>query len=103
MRRSPANVEAASRRRVDQAIEATTEFIRQKTTHLTQKEKAEVYTNLHGRKLAKEIALGDAVIESIRDFHVWCTKDPVLNNEGRLQAETIVGMATIAIVRQRVR
>ena len=47
--------------------------------------------------------MGDAVIESIRDFHVWCTKDPVLSNEGRLQAETIVGMATIAIVRQRVR
>jgi hypothetical protein len=73
MRRSPANVEATSRRRVDRAIEATTECIRQKTTHLTQKEKAGVYANLHGRKLAKEIALGDAVIESICDFHVWCT------------------------------
>ena len=44
-----------------------------------------------GEKRAKQIALGDAVIESIRDFHVWCSKDPVLSNEGRLQAEKIVG------------
>ena len=48
-----------------------------------------------GGKRAKQIELGDAVIESIRDFHVWCSKDPVLSNECRLQAETIVGMTTL--------
>ena len=49
MRRGPANVEAASRRRVDRAIAATTKFIRQNTTHLTHK-KAEVQNNIAGCK-----------------------------------------------------
>ena len=100
MRRGPANVEAASRRRVDRAIAATTKFIRQNTTHVTQNEKAEVQRNMHGRKRGKEIALGDAVIESIREVHVWCTTDPVLSNEGRLQAES-VGMATLPMTDRR--
>ena len=95
MRRSPANTEKASRTRVDRAIAAARECIRQNTTNLSQKEKAEVERNIHGRKRGKEIALGDAVIESIREFHVWCRKDPVLSKEGRLQAERIVEMATL--------
>jgi len=95
MRRSSPNTEKASRSRVDRAIAATREFIRQTTTNLSQKEKAEVERNIHGRERAKEIALGDAVIESIREFHVWCRNDPVLSNEGRLQAERIVEMATL--------
>jgi hypothetical protein len=95
MRRTSPNTEKASRSRVDRAIAATREFIRQTTTNLSQKEKAEVERNIHGRERAKEIALGDAVIESIREFHVWCRNDPVLSNEGRLQAERIVGMATL--------
>jgi hypothetical protein len=95
MRRSSANTDKASRSRVDRGIAATREFIRQTTTNLSQKEKAEVERNMHTRNRAKEIALGDAVIESIREFHVWCRNDPVLSNEGRLQAERIVEMATL--------
>jgi len=95
MRRSSPNTEKASRSRVDRGIAATREFIRQTTTNLSQKEKAEVEKNMHTRNRAKEIALGDAVIESIREFHVWCRNDPVLSNEGRLQAERIVEMATL--------
>ena len=53
--------------------------------------------NIHGGKRAKEIALGDAVMHSIREFHTWCNKDPVLSNESRLQAQRIVGMATLPI------
>jgi hypothetical protein len=52
---------------------------------------------MHTRNRAKEIALGDAVIESIREFHVWCRNDPVLSNEGRLQADKIVGSATFSV------
>ena len=96
MRRSSANTDKASRSRVDRGIAATREFIRQTTTNLSQKEKAEVERNMHTRNRAKEIALGDAVIESIREFHVWCRNDPVLSNEGRLQAERIVEMAEMA-------
>jgi len=95
MRRSSPNTEKASRSRVDRGIAATREFIRQTTTNLSQKEKAEVEKNMHTRNRAKKIALGDAVIESIREFHVWCRNDPVLSNEGRLQAERIVEMATL--------
>ena len=50
MRRGPANVKAASRRRVDRAVAATREFIRQHTTHLTQNKKAEVQNNIAGCK-----------------------------------------------------
>ena len=95
MRGSPPNVQDASRKKVNRAVAATTEFIRQNTTHLTANEKAQVEKNIHGRKRAKEIALGDAVIRSIREFHVWCSTDPVLSNESRLRAEKIVGMATV--------
>ena len=97
MRGGPPNVYHASRRKVDRAVAATREFIRQNTTHLTANEKAEVEKNIHGRKRAKEIALGDAVIGSIREFHVWCSTDPVLSNESRLRAEKIVGMATLPL------
>jgi len=92
-----ANVERASKAKVTRVIEAATEFIRQNTTHLTEHEKLEVQNNIHGRKRGKEIALGDAVMHSIRDFHTWCNKDPVLSNESRLQAQRIVAMATLPI------
>ena len=95
MRPSPSNVVNASRNKVDRAIAAARESIRQNTTHLTDNEKMEVENNIHGRKRGKEIALGDAVMQSIRDFHTWCNKDAVLSNESRMQAETIVGMATL--------
>jgi len=101
IRNSSANTEKVSRSRVDRAIAATREFIRQNTTNLSQKEKAEVERNMHGRKRAKQIALGDAVIESIHEFHVRCRKDPVLSNEGRLQAERIVAMATLPMSERR--
>jgi hypothetical protein len=97
IRRSPANVVKASQRRVDRAIAAATEFIRENTTHLTEDEKVEVQKNIHGRKRGKEIALGDAVMHSIREFHTWCNKDAVLSNESRLQAQRIVAMATLPI------
>jgi hypothetical protein len=97
IRPNPSNVERASKAKVDRAIEAATEFIRQNTTHLTQHEKVEVQNNIHGRKRGKEIALGDAVMHSIRDFHTWCNKDPVLSNESRLEAQRIVAMATLPI------
>jgi len=97
MRPNPADVENASRSRVNRAIEAATELIRKTTTHLTEHEKVEVQNKIHGRKRAKEIALGDAVMHSIRDFHTWCNKDPVLSNESRLQAQRIVAMATLPL------
>ena len=97
IRPNPSNVERASKAKVDRAIQAATEFIRQNTTHLTEHEKVEVQKNIHGRKRGKEIALGDAVMHSIRDFHTWCNKDAVLSNESRLQAERIVAMATLPI------
>ena len=96
-RPNPSNVERASKAKVDRAIAAATEFIRENTTHLTEDEKVEVQKNIHGRKRGKEIALGDAVMHSIRDFHTWCNKDAVLSNESRLQAERIVAMATLPI------
>ena len=81
IRRSPANVVKASQTRVDRVIAAAREFIRQNMTHLTENEKVDVQNNIHGRKRGKEIALGDAVMHSIRDFQTWCNKDPVLSNE----------------------
>jgi len=90
-------VAKASQNKVDRAIAAARELIRQQTTHLTEDGKVEVQNNIHGGKRAKEIALGDAVMHSIREFHTWCNKDPVLSNESRLQAQRIVGMATLPI------
>ena len=81
IRPNPAIVAKASQNKVDRAIAAARELIRQQTTHLTEDEKVEVQNNIHGGKRAKEIALGDAVMHSIRDFQTWCNKDPVLSNE----------------------
>ena len=97
MRCGPATVAATSRQRVHRAIAAARAYIRQNTTHLTDNEKVEVQNNIHGRKRSKEIALGDAVMHSIREFQTWCDKDPVLSNERRLQAQRIVAMATVPI------
>ena len=72
IRPNPAIVAKASQNKVDRAIAAARELIRQQTTHLTEDEKVEVQNNIHGGKRAKEIALGDAVMQSIREFHTWC-------------------------------
>ena len=97
MRFSPQTVAATSRQRVHRAIVAARASIRQHTTHLTDNEKVEVQNNIHGRKRGKEIALGDVVMHSIREFQTWCHKDPVLSNESRLQAQRIVAMATLPV------